>query len=161
MSKKKQGASQVEASTPFFARFLEGQEEKSDARVEGRRSAAYKKAVAKKPVQTLKFPSDSDELQLCPYYLSAADVPKVAGASGGRVTLKSAQATAAAIQQMQPAAERDNVGALLEAMFPNHPYRRSPEFVGDRLCDAVLPGLQCEPHQSRVQATATCLVRAE
>jgi hypothetical protein len=80
-------------SKPFFARYLEGQEtEAASARVGGRSSLALKKAakVAKKapsaPLQTLKFPSDSDELHYYPYYPSKADVPKTPG--GGVVTLK-------------------------------------------------------------------------
>jgi len=79
-------------SKPFFARYLEGQEtEITSARVGGRSGLALKKAAkaAKKPsapLQTLKFPSDSDELHYYPYYPSKADVPKTPG--GGIVTLK-------------------------------------------------------------------------
>lgn len=78
-------------SEPFFARYLEGQETES-ARIGGRGSLALKKAakaarkVAPAPLQTLKFPSDSDELHYYPYYPSKDYVPKTPG--GGVVTLK-------------------------------------------------------------------------
>ena len=70
-------------STPFFARYLEGQE----ARVEGRKDIAYKKAPGT-VVQTLKFPSDRDELEYRPYYLKAEDVPAAMRGPGRVVTLK-------------------------------------------------------------------------
>lgn len=89
---KKPVAKQPGTSTPFFARYLEGQEgsgAESSAEIGGGQSLAYKKAIKKPirpPLQTLKFPSDSDELHYKPYYRSAADVPK--GPVGGFVTLK-------------------------------------------------------------------------
>lgn len=92
MSRKKQGAVPADNSTPFFARYLEGQEEVEAARsakVEGRKGIAYKKAEAAIAKQTLKYPSDRDELEYRPYYANAADVPKEArGASGRLTTLK-------------------------------------------------------------------------
>ena len=76
-------------SEPFFARYLEGQLESGagrSAKVGERKSLAYKKAIKGPPLMTLKFPSDSDELQYKPYYASKSDVPKLPG--GGPVTLK-------------------------------------------------------------------------
>jgi len=80
MSKKKTTA--PAASTPFFARYLEGQHA-SELTAEIRRGSgsAYAKAKAKAKAapkgtfQTLKFPSDSDELHYVPYYSSSKDVP--------------------------------------------------------------------------------------
>ena len=84
---RKPGVPQPGTSKPFFARYLEGQEggTESSAEIGGRKSLAYKKTI-RAPLQTLKFPSDSDELHYKPYYRSAADVPKKPG--GGLVTLK-------------------------------------------------------------------------
>ena len=79
MSKKKSAASAV--STPFFARYLEGQVA-SSAEVRSARGSAYAKAKAKKkaatatPIKvTLKFPSDSDEVTYVPYYQGPKYVP--------------------------------------------------------------------------------------
>lgn len=86
---KKPGVAKASTSEPFFARYLEGQLEsttESSAEVGERKSLAYKKAVKPTPLMTLKFPSDSDELQYKPYYTSKTDVPKQPG--GGAVTLK-------------------------------------------------------------------------
>lgn len=88
--RKKPDAVPAGSSMPFFARYLEGQEDSEaagSARVESRNDIAYRKAKGG-PFQTLKFPSDSDELHYYPYYLSAAAVPKEAGAKPGVVTLK-------------------------------------------------------------------------
>jgi hypothetical protein len=89
MSKKKSVA------TPFFARYLEGQDDGAtdgSAKVGGRSSVGYKKAKAKAgpaiPIQTLKFPSDSDELHYFPYYPSAEYVPLPPGKKPKIVTLK-------------------------------------------------------------------------
>src|SRR5262245_38034865 len=67
MSKKKSAT-----STPFFARYLEGQVGSTQTSAEVRSSSgrAYAKAKAKpapKTLVTLKFPSDSDELHYFPY----------------------------------------------------------------------------------------------
>jgi hypothetical protein len=89
---KKTKTETTATSKPFFARYLEGQEtDAASARVGGRSGLALKKAAkaVKKPaapLQTLKFPSDSDELHYYPYYPSKAEVPKTPG--GGVVTLK-------------------------------------------------------------------------
>lgn len=83
--KKKQDA--AGNSTPFFARYLEGQEETRSARVEGRKDIAYKKAESA-VLATLKYPSDRDELEYHPNYMSAADVPQGVRGSGRAVTLK-------------------------------------------------------------------------
>lgn len=77
MSKKKSAV-----STPFFARYLEGQDA-SSAEVRSARGSAYAKAKAKKKAATkaapilvtLKFPSDSDEVTYVPYYLGSKYVP--------------------------------------------------------------------------------------
>jgi Serine endopeptidase inhibitors len=81
MSKKKSAA--PAASTPFFARYLEGQVASGQARAEVRsgRGSAYAKAKAKAPAKgptmvTLKFPSDNDELNYVPHYRSPKDVPE-------------------------------------------------------------------------------------
>lgn len=74
MSRKKRDE-ETGTSKPFFARYLEGQDtEASDARVGGSRTLEYKKAGP--PLQTLKFPSDGDELHYCPYYPTLADIPE-------------------------------------------------------------------------------------
>ena len=83
--KRKERQDAAGNSAPFFARYLEGQEAAS-ARVEGRKGIAYKKAEAAIPKQTLKYPSDRDELEYRPFYVSAADVPKEARGASGRVT---------------------------------------------------------------------------
>jgi hypothetical protein len=73
MSKRKKDE-ETETSKPFFARYLEGQHtEASEAKVGGSRSLSYKKAS---PAQTMKAPSDSDELLYCPYYQTLADIPE-------------------------------------------------------------------------------------
>ena len=88
--KKKVNVAETGPSKPFFARYLEGQDTEvaRSAKVGERPRLGYKKAAKALPsLQTLKFPSDSDELHYCPYYLSKADVPKTAG--GARLqTLK-------------------------------------------------------------------------
>lgn len=88
-------ASPSETATPFFVRYLEGQDAEPDAaaKVSGRRRAAEarvgsggskksaKKSAAKKPgkaaaavpLQTLKYPSDRDEYVFYPYKLEAAE----------------------------------------------------------------------------------------
>src|SRR6185503_20410842 len=74
--------------TPFFARYLEQQEDvepKDSASVVGKSQIAYKKA---KPVSTLKYPSDRDELELYPYYATKAQVPPELAGKGKIVTLK-------------------------------------------------------------------------
>jgi hypothetical protein len=88
MSKRKRlDVTEAATSKPFFARYLEGQgREESSAIVEGRKNIAHKRAIKPPPLQTLKFPSDGDELHYCPYYTSKADVPKQPG--GGLMTLK-------------------------------------------------------------------------
>ncbi|HEV2883704.1 MAG TPA: microviridin/marinostatin family tricyclic proteinase inhibitor [Pyrinomonadaceae bacterium] len=84
MSRKKKDEA-AGTSKPFFARYLEGQDtEASSAKVGERGSLGYKKAPP--PLQTRKFPSDSDELHYYPYYPTKDDVPKKPG--GGVVTLK-------------------------------------------------------------------------
>jgi hypothetical protein len=91
-------------ATPFFARYLEGQD--AEAKVsEGRNQAGFtykedarstKKsgaksaaapgnAKAKPPLQTLKYPSDRDELVFYAYHAEAAEASP---ARGARVTLK-------------------------------------------------------------------------
>lgn len=93
MSKKKPGAAPATA-TPFFARYLEGQhdaESVGSAKVGRRTSHGYVKAKAKAkaaPIQTLKFPSDSDELHYFPYYPSKEYVPIPPGKKYKIVTLK-------------------------------------------------------------------------
>jgi len=79
MSKKKSAA--PADSTPFFARYLEGQvaSGQTSAEVRSSRGSAYAKAKAKaspKVLQTLKYPSDRDELIYAPYYVSTKDVPE-------------------------------------------------------------------------------------
>lgn len=72
MSKRKKDE-ETETSKPFFARYLEGQQtEASHAKVGGSRNLSYKKAS---PIQTLKAPSDSDELLYLPHYQTLADIP--------------------------------------------------------------------------------------
>ena len=76
MSKKKSAT-----STPFFARYLEGQVGSTQTSAEVRSSSgrAYAKAKAKpapKTLVTLKFPSDSDELHYFPYYRNLNDIPE-------------------------------------------------------------------------------------
>ena len=73
------------ASTPFFARYLEGQGSSGQAQAEVRSSSggAYAKAKAKKKAATkaapnlvtLKFPSDSDEVTYVPYYQGPKYIP--------------------------------------------------------------------------------------
>jgi Serine endopeptidase inhibitors len=93
MSKKKPGAA-ASTSTPFFARYLEGQhdaEAADSAKVRGRSGVGYAKAKAKAapiPIQTLKFPSDSDELHYFPYYPSKEYVPLPPGKKPKIITLK-------------------------------------------------------------------------
>jgi hypothetical protein len=84
--KKKSDAEQTGSSTPFFARYLEGQDSKTigSAKVGGRAGIAQKDAKAAK--QSWKYPSDRDEVDWFPYYPSAADVPKEPGSK--LVTLK-------------------------------------------------------------------------
>ncbi|MFY9621073.1 MAG: microviridin/marinostatin family tricyclic proteinase inhibitor [Pyrinomonadaceae bacterium] len=66
------------ATTPFFARYLEGQSasDQPSAEIRSGKSIGYVKAGAKPPLQTLKFPSDSDELNYVPCYRSAKDIPE-------------------------------------------------------------------------------------
>ncbi|PYS44391.1 MAG: hypothetical protein DMF71_03830 [Acidobacteria bacterium] len=89
--KKKQDVASPADSTPFFVRYLEGQsdsEAEGSARIAGRQSLGYKKAATKTgPIQTLKFPSDGDELHYYPYYASKNDLPQKPS-GGGFVTLK-------------------------------------------------------------------------
>jgi serine endopeptidase inhibitor I10-like protein len=73
-------------SKPFFARYLEGQPTEGSAEVAGGAGLGFKKAI-RPPIQTLKFPSDGDELHYCPYYASTVDVPDKYKGSG-LVTLK-------------------------------------------------------------------------
>lgn len=103
---KQPPAPRNETATPFFARYLEGQDAEPDAEARvsgGRRKAevrtgaggakkAAKKSAAKKsgakkaakiPLQTLKYPSDRDEYILIPYKLEA-----VTATEGLRVTKK-------------------------------------------------------------------------
>ena len=76
MSKKDKSS----ATTPFFARYLEGQfaSDQPSAELRSGKSVGYAKAKAgaKPPLQTLKFPSDNDELAYVPYYRSAKDIPE-------------------------------------------------------------------------------------
>ena len=92
-------------STPFFARFLEGQHadddeakvtasrarasytEKQGARKTTAAKSRVTKTTAAKPakLQTLKFPSDGDEHVFYPYQVEAATVK---GGGGTRQTLK-------------------------------------------------------------------------
>ena len=81
MSKKKSAA--PAASTPFFARYLEGQSPSGQAKAEVRSSSrgAYAKAKAKakaatKTLVTLKYPSDKDEVTYVPYYLGSKYIPE-------------------------------------------------------------------------------------
>jgi hypothetical protein len=81
--KENQGVAPATNTKPFFARYLEGQqgsEAATSAKVGGRNNLAHKRVV-KPPIQTLKFPSDGDELHYYPYY------PKKPS-GGGFVTLK-------------------------------------------------------------------------
>ncbi|HYP25139.1 MAG TPA: microviridin/marinostatin family tricyclic proteinase inhibitor [Blastocatellia bacterium] len=74
---------------PFFSRYLEGQEgldPDRSAKLAGQKQLAYKQS-ATPPLQTRKFPSDSDELDFCPHYRNEADVPDEYR-GGGLVTLK-------------------------------------------------------------------------
>lgn len=99
-------------ATPFFARYLEGQDAeakvsegrnqpnftyKEDARstkrggakaakkgaTKGAASGGGAKAAARPPLQTLKYPSDRDEWIFYPYHVEAAAAP-----TAGRQTLK-------------------------------------------------------------------------
>jgi hypothetical protein len=80
--RKREGAAppppDAETTIPFFARFLEGQHDGDDAeaKVSARRGRAQatKKAGAKpaRKLQTLKYPSDSDEYVFYPYHVEAA-----------------------------------------------------------------------------------------
>lgn len=73
MSKKKKSDAVPASATPFFARYLEGQDgaASASAKVGNRKSLAYMAGR-----QTLKYPSDRDEWELYPYYLSIDEVPK-------------------------------------------------------------------------------------
>ena len=73
MSKKKK-QNETGTAKPFFARYLEGQGTEASAKVGGNRSLSYKKAAS--PAQTMKAPSDSDELLYAPYYQTLADIPE-------------------------------------------------------------------------------------
>ena len=75
MSKKKSAAPAT--STPFFARYLEGQDPSGQAEVRSSSGVAYAKAKAKtKAVAvTLKFPSDNDEVTYVPYYKGPKYIP--------------------------------------------------------------------------------------
>lgn len=82
--RKKKSAAPAD-STPFFARYLEGQvgSGQTSAEVRSSRGGAYAKAKAKAsakaprpPLMTLKYPSDKDEWTYAPYYGSTADVPE-------------------------------------------------------------------------------------
>jgi hypothetical protein len=76
--------------SPFFSRYLEGQERlqpEESARVVGRQRLAYKQSGGT-PIQTRKFPSDQDELDLCLHYRDREEVPAEYRGGGGRVTLK-------------------------------------------------------------------------
>ena len=84
--KKKQVVAPTADSTPFFVRYLEGQSDGEivgSAEIRTGKNVGYKKVAAKAgtPIQTLKFPSDGDELHYYPYY------PKKPS-GGGFVTLK-------------------------------------------------------------------------
>jgi hypothetical protein len=99
-----------ETATPFFARYLEGQDaeakvgegrnqpaftykenargstKKGGAKAAGAKSgakAAGAKAAAKPPIQTMKYPSDSDELVFYAYHAEAAEAK-----AASRQTLK-------------------------------------------------------------------------
>ena len=67
------------ATTPFFARYLEGQfaSDQPSAELRSGQSIGYvkAKAAAKPTLQTLKYPSDNDELAYVPYYRSVKDIP--------------------------------------------------------------------------------------
>lgn len=67
------------ATTPFFARYLEGQfaSDQPSAELRSGKSIGYVKAKAgtKPPLQTLKYPSDNDELAYVPYYRTVKDIP--------------------------------------------------------------------------------------
>ena len=100
-------AARSETATPFFARYLEGQDAEAEVR-EGRgqskftykeearstKGGAKKKSGAKKgaaagakaspPMQTLKYPSDRDEIVFYAYHAEAAE----ATTRGARQTLK-------------------------------------------------------------------------
>ena len=94
VGKKKAAPAPQETATPFFARFLEGQDgDDADAKVTARRGRApyttkqsMSKAAAAKPskLQTLKYPSDGDEQVFYPYKVEAATVKGAAA----RQTLK-------------------------------------------------------------------------
>lgn len=76
--------------TPFFSRYLEGQESlepKASVRIVGPKQLAYKQSKSA-PLQTLKFPSDQDELNFCFHYGSKEEVPAEYGGGGKVVTLK-------------------------------------------------------------------------
>lgn len=88
MGKTKAGKSPK--PTPFFSRYLEGQESLDpDRRVRlvGQKQLAYKQKQSSS-LQTRKFPSDQDELDFCPYYGSKEEVPSEYGGGGKLVTLK-------------------------------------------------------------------------
>ena len=79
MSKKKSAA--PAASTPFCARYLEGQDPSGQAEVRSSSGVAYAKAKAKTKASakavavTLKFPSDNDEVTYVPYYKGPQYIP--------------------------------------------------------------------------------------
>lgn len=76
MSKNKRG--KTATTTPFFARYLEGQVSSNEpgATITGGKGIAYAKAATKSIPQTLKYPSDRDEWDYAPLYRKAADVPE-------------------------------------------------------------------------------------
>ena len=110
MKGRKKDAPPAEAgttTTPFFARFLEGQEQEEDAEAKvsarrgraqatakskgaakksggakksGAKKSAGKKSAAAAKFMTLKYPSDRDEYVLYPYHVEAARVGPGAGA---------------------------------------------------------------------------------
>ena len=90
--KENQGVVPATNTKPFFARYLEGQEGSeaaTSAKVGGRNNLAHKRVV-KPPIQTLKFPSDSDEHKYVASYAAKADVPKgkAKPKAGARIYLK-------------------------------------------------------------------------
>ena len=100
VGKKKAAPPPRETATPFFARFLEGQDaDDADAKVterrggasytekQGARKSTSRKTMSAAPaskLQTLKYPSDGDEHVFYPYKVEAATVKGAAA----RQTLK-------------------------------------------------------------------------
>jgi hypothetical protein len=68
---KSKGATQSKLQKPFFARYLEGQDEqeaRATAEISSHRGQAQARTRSTTVKTTMKYPSDNDELVFYPYY---------------------------------------------------------------------------------------------